>query len=681
MGWNSWNHFGCDELNENVIERVTSALVSTGMKASGYVYVTLDDCWMAETRDASGKLFADPQKFPSGMQALVDHVHSQGLKIGLYEDAGTATCAGRPGSFGHYSQDAATFAAWGIDYLKIDWCNTPNLDPVTQYTQFAHALRDANSNIVISICDWGIALPWKWAPSIANLWRTTPDIQDNWASMINNMEATSAFASFAKPGAWNDPDLLEIGNGGMTDAEYRIHFSVWSMLAAPLMAGNDLTAMSAATWSTLKNSDVIGVDQDKLGSQAILLFDDGHGLQTWVRQLSDGIAVALVNLSAASSTMTLNFGDIGLREGQDVAVRDLWAHADLGAFASAFSGAIPSHDVLMLKLSGIAQLPSQSVYEGDAIGNTLSGAAAIQPCPGILGSSCLDGADVTNIGGSPSNSITINNIHADTSAPYYLNVYAAVHGSGNYWISVNGGSQQRLAVTGSSVSIPATSGAIVELNAGNNAISFSNPVALAPDLDHIVITPKSSASPGFNIVYPTPNVAIGAPGESGVAVITLVPTNGFTGTVSIQCSVPPTMAGASCQGATVSLSGNSPVRGSLVITTTASRSAALGSVPTIVMAKMFRRGFGFVRSHGLLMLFALPILRLHRSRRKSIRPKIFSIWAMILLFAISLAGISGCGGAPKSPSSSATQPGKYLITINASSGTLAQSATFVGVVQ
>lgn len=511
MGWNSWNHFGCGGLNEIVIEQTATAMVSSGMKAAGYQYVNLDDCWMAAHRDSNGNLVPDPTRFPSGMPALVSYIHNLGLKIGLYEDVGTATCQERPGSYGHYQQDANIFASWGIDYIKMDWCNNTGLDPKTQYTQFAHALAKAKGNIIFSICDWGTKQPWTWAPKIGNTWRTTPDISDKWLSMINILDATSAFAAPAGPGAWNDPDMLEVGNGGMTDTEYRSHFSMWAMLDVPLIAGNDLTHMSAATLATLTNAEVIAVDQDSLGKQGLLISDNGSGLQVWTKQVTGGTVVALLNRSCSSAILTVNWSDIGIRPGQIATVRDLWAHADLGVFSNSFSSTVPSHGVTLLKIGASGTAPTQAIYRADASGNTLRGGAVIQQCPGSFGYSCMDGNDVGWIGNGAS--ITINNVSVASAGIYRMTIYAAVNGTRTYDVSINGGTATQVSVTGTSFSVPSTTGMLVQLNAGANTIRFSNSRAWAPDLDHIVLSSLSAAAEGFNVSYPTQKARITSPGQ------------------------------------------------------------------------------------------------------------------------------------------------------------------------
>ncbi|MCU1659327.1 MAG: agaA, partial [Pseudonocardiales bacterium] len=286
LGWNDWNAFGCN-VSEALVEQTADAMVAGGMRDAGYTYVNIDDCWLTHSRDAAGNLVPDPVKFPHGIRAVADYVHARGLKLGIYEDAGTATCAGFPGSLGHETQDARLFASWTVDYLKYDNCNNNGIDPVQRYTAMRDALAASGRAIVYSLCNWGENAPWNWGPATGNLWRTTGDIADNWGSMLGIFRANVDHAFAAAPGGWNDPDMLEVGNGGMTDTEYRSHFTLWAAMAAPLIAGTDLRNASAATRAIYLNKAVIAVDQDSLGEQARQIFTDGtrHVL---VKRLSGG---------------------------------------------------------------------------------------------------------------------------------------------------------------------------------------------------------------------------------------------------------------------------------------------------------------------------------------------------------------------------------------------------------
>eukprot|EP01113_Clastostelium_recurvatum_P034661 TRINITY_DN472_c0_g1_i2.p1 TRINITY_DN472_c0_g1~~TRINITY_DN472_c0_g1_i2.p1 ORF type:complete len:582 (-),score=120.82 TRINITY_DN472_c0_g1_i2:118-1863(-) len=265
MGFNTWNHFGC-HINESIIRQTADAIVATGLAQAGYVYVNLDDCWQT-ARDATGRIIADPVAFPSGIAALASYVHSKGLKFGLYSDAGERTCDGRPGSLGHEKMDAQTYAEWQVDYLKYDNCYDDGTPPEKRYPPMRDALNATGRHIFFSMCEWGVDNPASWAGEVGNSWRTTADISDNWNSMISNLGINSRLYPSAGPGGWNDPDMLEVGNGGMTTTEYEAHFSLWAISKAPLIIGCDVTKMSNDTFRILTNKEVIAVNQDKLGVQ------------------------------------------------------------------------------------------------------------------------------------------------------------------------------------------------------------------------------------------------------------------------------------------------------------------------------------------------------------------------------------------------------------------------------
>ncbi len=348
MGFNTWNKFACD-VSEQLIRETADAIVSSGMRDAGYRYVVIDDCWQV-ARDSAGRLVADPTRFAHGMKALAEYVHGKGLRFGLYTDAGAKTCQGRPGTLGHEEIDARTFAEWGVDYVKEDWCYAEGLDPRVQYGRFRDALARAGRPIVLSICEWGRDRPWDWGPANGHLWRTTSDIEDNWQSLLWILASSSMHVAAAGPGHWNDPDMLEVGNGGMTDAEYRAHFSLWAIMAAPLMAGNDLRSMSPATRAILTNAEVIAVDQDSLGAQGRVVLDRGYGAQVWSRELRDGSrAVALFNQRSDSVSITAHWSDVGLPRGRAM-VRDLWGHADLGPFSDAYTARVAPHSVVMVRI-------------------------------------------------------------------------------------------------------------------------------------------------------------------------------------------------------------------------------------------------------------------------------------------------------------------------------------------
>ncbi|HEX5422699.1 MAG TPA: glycoside hydrolase family 27 protein [Candidatus Acidoferrales bacterium] len=372
MGWNSWNKFACN-VSESLIDSMADAMVSSGMKDAGYQYIVIDDCWQV-SREASGKIVADPKRFPNGIKAVADYVHSKGLKFGIYSDAGTATCQGRPGGRGHEFQDALTYASWGVDYLKYDWCNTGTQDAAASYRTMAEALRASGRPIVFSICEWGKNKPWLWAAGVGgNLWRTTDDIQDRWSGrkqwpndgccsngVLDILDQEAKLYSYAGPGHWNDPDMLEVGNGGMTADEDRAHFSLWCLLAAPLITGNDLRSMSAETKEILTNREVIAVDQDPLGQQGrrvgrrVVTESTGAVKQTidtevWSKELHDGgRAVILLNRGDSEMEISVDWNQIGYPDHLSAEVRDLWAHKDLGRFTGSFKATVPSHAVVMV---------------------------------------------------------------------------------------------------------------------------------------------------------------------------------------------------------------------------------------------------------------------------------------------------------------------------------------------
>lgn len=349
MGWNSWNKFQID-VDERLIKETAEAMVESGMKDAGYRYVVIDDGWEAKERDASGDLAADTERFPGGIAALAEHVHARGLKFGIYTDAGTATCQGFPGSFGTEARDAKRFAEWGVDYAKIDWCHTEGLDGPTQYRKWSEAFQQAGRPMILSICEWGRHRPWEWAGEVGHLWRTCWDIQDSWSSLIGVLDHQRGIAAAAGPDAWNDPDMLEVGNGGMTTDEYRAHFSLWCVLAAPLMAGNDLREMTGEARDILTSPEVIAVDQDPLGRQGDLIRVE-RSTEVWARDLADGSkAAVLFNRSLRSEPVSVPWTALGWEAATRVAARDLWERADAGTHQEGLTATVPSHAARMFRL-------------------------------------------------------------------------------------------------------------------------------------------------------------------------------------------------------------------------------------------------------------------------------------------------------------------------------------------
>ncbi|MEO6965914.1 MAG: glycoside hydrolase family 27 protein [Acidobacteriaceae bacterium] len=347
MGWNSWNKFGPD-ISDALIRKQADAMVSSGMKAAGYQYVNIDEGWEG-IRDAKGNLMPN-KRFPD-MKALAAYVHSKGLKIGIYSSPGPKGCGGVEGSYGHEEQDAKLFASWDMDYLKYDWCTAGTVYTRDQYPEAVHkmavALAHAGRPMVYSFHGRGAVWDYSAAQG-ANLWRTTGDIHDNYARMIAIGFGQHGLERFAGPGHWNDPDMLEIGNGGLRANEEQLHMSLWSLLAAPLIAGNDLTSMTPETVAILTNPEVIAVDQDPAGMQGRQIYVQG-AIVVMMKPLADGSkAVGLFNREQGDVTVSVNFKDIGL--GDEAEVRDLWLHKDLGKFHGSYSVDVPTHGVVLVRI-------------------------------------------------------------------------------------------------------------------------------------------------------------------------------------------------------------------------------------------------------------------------------------------------------------------------------------------
>jgi alpha-galactosidase len=371
MGWNSWNTFQTN-ISEQLVKGIADVMVSSGMKNAGYTYLVLDDGWMAMERDPkTGDLVPDPKKFPNGLKPVIDYVHSKGLKFGLYNCAGTKTCAGYPGTRGYEYQDARFYASLGTDYLKFDWCNSEGLNAKEAYTTMSKALKTAGHPIVFSLCEWGNNQPWQWAEPVGQLWRTTGDITaqfdgikqyGNWHAngVMTIVDMQDSLRKYAGPNHWNDPDMLEVGNG-LTPAQNRSHFSLWAMLASPLIAGNDLRSMTEDTKSVLTNKDVIAVNQDASGIQGFR-YSNKDSIQTWFKPLANGEwAVCFVNRGSVPKTIEFNWQaenvvDNVFNKNLDTKtttykLRDLWTKKDAGTTKKPLKSTIQPHDVLMLRLT------------------------------------------------------------------------------------------------------------------------------------------------------------------------------------------------------------------------------------------------------------------------------------------------------------------------------------------
>jgi alpha-galactosidase len=360
MGWNSWNKFACDSLNETVVRETADAMVTTGMQQAGYKYIVIDDCWQIG-RDSAGNILIDSSKFPHGIRTLADYIHSKGLLFGIYTCAGTKTCAGRPASLGYEFQDARQYAAWGVDYLKEDWCNTlPGQDAPSSYTLMRDALYKAGRPIVFSLCEWGSHKPWHWANDVGHLWRTCGDIRDSWdfteagdgssygGSVLGNLDLQNGLEQYAGPGHWNDPDMLEVGNSNLTTEEARSHFSLWCMLAAPLLAGNDLRNMSAVTKSILTNHEAIAIDQDPMGRQGWRL-SIKDGLEVFLKPLQGG-DTAICFLNRTDQPKKLDFAWKEYNIGSGLTIRDVWKQQQQGTTATLYHASVGRHEVILLRL-------------------------------------------------------------------------------------------------------------------------------------------------------------------------------------------------------------------------------------------------------------------------------------------------------------------------------------------
>jgi alpha-galactosidase len=349
MGWNSWNHFAC-KVTADDVRAAADAIASNGMKDAGYIYVNIDDCWEGD-RDEHGRIRSNA-KFPD-MKGLVDYIHSKGLKAGIYSSPGPKTCAKYEGSYNHEEQDAQQYAEWGFDYLKYDWCSAEKVYKRSEMTAVYQKMHDAlvktGRPIVFSLCQYGFERVWRWGASVGgNLWRTTEDINDHYDRMSVIGFDQDGLEPFAGPGHWNDPDMLEVGNGGMNHDEYLTHMSLWVLLAAPLLAGNDLSKMTPETLEILTNKEVVAVDQDSKGVQGRRVSQEGP-LEVWAKPLADGsVAVGLFNRGESINPMTVNFKDLGVNSGAQV--RDLWRHQDLGSQNGSYTTDVPRHGAVLLRI-------------------------------------------------------------------------------------------------------------------------------------------------------------------------------------------------------------------------------------------------------------------------------------------------------------------------------------------
>lgn len=373
MGWNSWNKFGTD-INEQMVKEMADALVSTGLKDVGYNHILLDDGWMEMERDAQGNLVPHREKFPNGIKVVADYVHSKGLKFGLYNCAGSKTCAGYPGSRGHEYQDALKYAEWGVDYLKYDWCSTGKLNAEEAYITMRDAIYAAGRPILLSICEWGTDAPWKWAQSVGHSWRTTGDIYNcfsckhdhggyfSWGALnILDMRNQDELRKAAGPDHWNDMDMLEVGNGGLTPDEERTHFALWAILNSPLLLGNDLRNMSPQALDILTNKEIIAINQDSLGIQGFKYKKEGT-VEIWVKPMAnDEWALCFFNRSQQPSDFTFNWEketikdnifdkEITFNRDNIYKIKDLYQHKVIGNTKKALKQKLEPNQSLVVKI-------------------------------------------------------------------------------------------------------------------------------------------------------------------------------------------------------------------------------------------------------------------------------------------------------------------------------------------
>ena len=461
MGWNSWNGFA-GAIDQSVIRQQTDALMASGMKDAGFAYVNIDEGWWKGTRDSAGGITVDTAQWPGGMSAIADYIHSKGLKAGIYTDAGRNGCGyyyptGHPaypgtGSEGHYDQDFLQFSRWGFDYVKVDWCggSKEGLNAASTYTAISDAIARATAQtgrpMVFSVCEWGGQQPWNWAPGISNLWRTSGDIiywgeRPAMSRVLANFDSAQ-HASAQSPGHYNDPDMLVAGLPGFSDAQNRTHLSLWAISGAPLVAGNKLSDMTAATRAVLTNREMIAVDQDPLGRQGTKVAEDSAGLQVYQKVLSGNgrRAVVLLNRTGSAASMTVRWSSAGLTG--PAAVRDVWAATDRGSFASGYTTSVPAGEAVLLTITGTDGTPAGGQIVGTQSGrcldvpnsNTANGTQVqLRDCDGQanqswtrtadkrltgLGGKCLDASNRGTTNGTP---VVIWDCNAQTSQQWNVN--------------------------------------------------------------------------------------------------------------------------------------------------------------------------------------------------------------------------------------------------------------------
>lgn len=479
MGWASWNPFFCD-YNEQTIREQTDALVAAGMRDLGYKYVLIQEC-IAPQRNASGELIVDPIRFPHGMKSLVDYIHARGLKAGTYTDVGRHTCFSHPGyqgSYGHESQDARTFASWGMDFVEMDYCNrVPGHSGREVYERMAAAIQATGRPMLFYICSWGNESPWTWAQGKAQLWRTDADISGeknmvNWKDVVQRFESNARHAIFSAPNSWNDPDMLEVGNRGLSLIEAQTHFSMWAISAAPLWAGNDLTHMTDTIRSIYTNREVVAIDQDPLGSGVKMVKEDAVGLEVWSKPLDSigsGVdAVLMLNLTDHPASVAVQWSDLNLSG--DVHVRDLYSHQDLKVRPRGYQAKIPAHGSVLLKVSGNYMWSKGVIYEAEWPGNLRSDDAILLTCPACSQSYAISLNSPDDSAGATS--LTFTHVVMPKSGTYQMILYYIDSNidTDKLQLRVNHGQSKPIHIDGV---IYGSESLSIHLNGGDNSLTFS----------------------------------------------------------------------------------------------------------------------------------------------------------------------------------------------------------------
>ena len=497
MGWANWNHYFCD-YDEGTIRSQADAMVRTGMNELGYKYLIIQEC-IAPSRDSTGVIVPDAQRFPHGIKSLVEYIHSRGLKAGIYTDVGPHTCFDKPqyeGSYNHEDQDAATFASWDIDLIEVDYCNLPKGHTGRElYERMAAGIHKTGRPMLLYICSWGNERPWEWAQGKAQLWRTDADVSweknhVEWKRVVQNFESNARHAVFSAPNSWNDPDMLEVGIPGLTPLEAHSHFSMWAISAAPLWAGADLTNMDAETFATYTNPEVIAVDQDRLGAGPVKVREDVEGLQVWNKQLGTVAggthAVLLLNLTSASARVGVRWSDLALLP--NAHARDLWVHKDLGSFKDGYSASIPPHGSILLKVGGETNWQKGADYEAEWPGNVRQGLVQLLEC-GECSASFGVAIGGNSNGDEASGSLLFPHVNAPRSGHYTLQLFFLRNGQEDKQVTVRVNDSEPVPIkiltfVWSSVDIP------VELKSGENVIAVRYMGKNSFDLDQIKIVPR-----------------------------------------------------------------------------------------------------------------------------------------------------------------------------------------------